>query len=106
MGQRRQAGRDGRLIRRVIVLFSLFALVGVLLNCALGYLNTYSTYIDAESDRLGEVGAYSSSSITSAVTVDSYTAEWDQLVEHLGDYETVAQADAAYVEYYDRYTQL
>ena len=106
MEQGQQTGRDGRLIRRVVVLFSLFALVGVLLNCALGYLNTYSTYIDAESDRLGEVGAYSSSSITSAVTVDSYTAEWDQLVGHLGDYETVAQADAAYVEYYDRYTQL
>ncbi len=98
--------RSGRLILRLAGVFLLFAAVGVALNCALGYINTRQTYLDAQSDRLNEVGAYVVSSATSTVDLSQYYSAWLIYASKLGDYTSYEQANAAADEAYEAYREL
>ncbi len=99
--------RSGRLILRLAAVFLVFAAVGVALNCALGYINTRQTYLDAQSDRLNEVGAYVVSSATTTVDLSRYYGDWlalgDKLQEYTSYEQANADADAAYEAYQELY---
>ncbi len=66
----------GRLIRKLCLVFLAFIAVGVALNCVLGYINTRSTYLSTQSDRLSQVGAYAIDSITSSIDLESSYELW------------------------------
>ena len=98
--------RSGRLILRLAAVFLAFAAVGVALNCALGYINTRQTYLDAQSDRLHEVGAYVASSATTSVDLATCNEAWAELASRLCDYTSFDQANAAAEEAYNAYRTL
>ncbi len=102
----RASRRPGRLILRLAGVFLLFAAVGVALNCALGYLNTRQTYLDAQSDRLHQVGTYVVSSATSTVDLSRYYEAWLGLTSKLAEYSSYDQANADAEVAYETYRAL
>ncbi len=110
-GQARQgAHRPAKLIVRLGVVFLVFAVAGVALNCAVGYFNTRQTYFDAQSERLHEVGDYVASSAAAGVDLEASDDSWSSVSERLDDYasydEASAACDEAYDAYYEIYDQL
>lgn len=100
----------GRLIRKLALVFLVFAAVAVALNCALTYVNTRDTYLQAQADRLGQIGTYATTSITGSADVTQYLADWVAAGEALDPArsydEQVAAANAAYELYYTEYERL
>ena len=89
----------GRLIRKLCLVFLAFIAVGVALNCVLGYINTRSTYLSTQSDRLSQVGAYAIDSITSSIDLETSYELWQ-------DNEVYVRAQTDRSKVYQEYNEV
>lgn len=102
--------RPSRLIGKLAALFLLFVAVGVALNCALTFVNTRDTYLEAQSARLHQVGSYAVDSARANSDLAALCQTWRELGEGLldaGDLEQAqAAADEAYASYQATYEEV
>ncbi len=105
---RRRSRRLSRLIRKLAVVFLLFAAVGVALNCALGYIAARDTYLQAQAQRLYQVGVYAAESARSNADLAQRYEDWTALKDAglLDPTKTLAQAQADSDDAYAAYQQL
>ena len=82
----------GRLIRKLALVFLAFIAVGVALNCLLSYVNTRSTYLSTQTDRLSQIGDYASDSILSSVDISDEYESWIENRTALKTYTSRSQA--------------
>ncbi len=93
----------GRLIRKLALVFLVFAAVAVVLNCALTYVNTRDTYLQAQADRLRQIGTYAATSSSGTADVTGYYADWVAAADRIDPARTVEEQSAAATEAYNRY---
>lgn len=77
----RNDGHAGRLIRKLALVFLAFAVVAVVLNCALAYVSTRDTFLQSEAYRLGQVGGYAANATPQALPSDALQAWIDNADE-------------------------
>lgn len=92
----------GRLIRKLALVFLVFAAVAVVLNCALTYVNTRDTYLQAQADRLRQIGTYAATSSSGTADVTGYYADW-VAADRIDPARTVEEQSAAATEAYTLY---
>ncbi len=73
-------------------------MVGVALNCVLGFINTRSTYLQAQADRLSQMGAYIIDSSTSSLDLSHYYASWEANEDFVKSQTDRAKVAAEYNE--------
>ncbi len=83
----------GRLIRELALVFLAFIAVGVALNCLLSYVNTRSTYLSTQTDRLNQIGDYAVDTILSSVNISD---EYESWLEYRGTIKTYTDRMTAY----------
>ncbi len=83
----------GRLIRKLALVFLAFIAVGVALNCLLSYVNTRSTYLSTQTDRLNQIGDYAADSILSSVNISD---EYESWIDHRNTLKTFTSRSQAY----------
>lgn len=88
----KKAPFHGRLIRKLALVFLAFIAVGVALNCLLSYVNTRSTYLSTQTDRLSQIGDYASDSILSSVDISDEYESWIENRTALKTYTSRLQA--------------
>ena len=81
----------GRLIRKLALVFLAFAVVAVVLNCALAYVSTRDTFLQSEAYRLGQVGGYAANATPQALPSDALQA-WKDNADELDPATTYDQS--------------
>lgn len=87
----RNDGHAGRLIRKLALVFLAFAVVAVVLNCALAYVSTRDTFLQSEAYRLGQVGGYAANATPQALPSDALQA-WKDNADELDPATTYDQS--------------
>ncbi len=96
----------GRLIRKLCLVFLAFIAVGVALNCALSFINARATYIDAQSERLAQVGAYVIDSASSSIDLNDAYDLWVTYEDFVKTQDDRAAVYAESVEITEKLTSL
>ena len=106
--------RSGRLTRRIIIAFAVFALIAVTLSAAFIYTSVRTTYLDTQADRLAQLADYAGASASqngydAGEDYDSWI-EMGDIVNRETDYETfIANQDevlATYNALYEEYDRV
>lgn len=106
--------RSGRLTRRIVAAFAIFALIAVTLSAAFIYTSVRTTYLDTQADRLAQLADYAGASASqngydAGADYDSWI-EMDDIVNRDTDYDAfIAEQDAVLTTYnalYEEYERV
>lgn len=107
---RKDDARSGRLTRRIVAAFAVFALIAVTLSAVFIYTSVRSTYLDTQANRLAQLCDYAGSSASqngydAGADYDSWV-EMGDIVNRDTDYETfIAEQDAVLDNYNTLYEE-